>query len=330
MFKKKYFIDGPINKGFFIEKDGIVLQVNNCINKIDVSSGESVYSVPIKSGNNIQRIEKIPTGYIGLSNGRVMFFSDLLELSMEKRVRFSGYKLFQQKYLISVVDYDISTLKGKYGIYEITIDKNLWETDFGGILSSIDGQNFFTLSLNSIERRSFKDGKILWICSFDGETKGKYPQLIGINDKLVLIGIDSIDKLLAIDINDGSIKWERTTLPSYYQYDTKKKVLHAITAAYKCIDPNTGNELDSFNNRDYFDEIGIFSQRGNYAIAGDHLITTDNAKGIIGAFNTVTHKFDWVHKEEDVSFPGANPIIYSEPYLFVHDNKGTLHVFEKE
>lgn len=330
MFKKKFFIEGLINKGFWVEKNIIVLQVNNYLKKIDVLKNETINSVLINKEYSIQKIEKVPEGYIGLSNGRVLFFNDKLEFLVEKKVRFSGYKILQKKYLISIVDYDCSIFQGKYGIYELAIDKNKWETDFGGILNSQDGLIYFTISLNKIERRNFTNGEILWNYSFNGDTKGKYPQLIGTTDNLIFLGIDTLDKLLAININDGSIKWERTTLPSYYQYDTKKKVLHIITAAYQCIDPNTGNELDNFNNRDYFDKIGIFSQRGNYAITGDHLITTDHSKGIIGAFNTVTHKFDWVHKEEGVNFPGVNPIIYCEPYLFVQDNKGTLHIFENE
>lgn len=222
----------------------------------------------------------------------------------------------------------------EFGIYSKHKKEILWLDKEQKSLECI-GDYLFGQNLFEIHRSEINSGKILW----KSDLKSIYPVLadkrgrinfLNIHNELLICGIESLDKLFAININDGSIKWERTTLPSYYQYDTKKKVLHAITAAYKCIDPNTGNELDSFNNRDYFDEIGIFSQRGNYAIAGDHLITTDHAKGIIGAFNTVTHKFDWVHKEEGISFPGANPIIYSEPYLFVHDNKGTLHVFEKE
>lgn len=330
MFKKKYIIEGLINKGFLVDKNIIVLQVNNVLKKIDSIKNETICSTRINNEYSIQRIERITDGYIGLSNGRVLFFNDKLEFFIEKKVRYSGYKLFQKKYLISIVDYDYSIFQGKYGIYELAIDKNKWETDYGGILSSIDGQNYFTLSLNKIDRRNFKDGKIMWTYSFDGDTKGKYPQLIGTTDNLIFLGIDSLDKLLAININDGSIKWELETIPKFEMLDSTKGKIHSLTGAYFCIDAESGKQIDSFQEDSYFDEIGIISQRGNYAIAGDHLITTDHAKGIIGAFNIVTHKFDWVHKEEGISFPGANPIKYCEPYLFVHDNMGTLHIFEKE
>lgn len=222
----------------------------------------------------------------------------------------------------------------EYGIYSKQNKEILWLDKEQNSLECF-GDYLFGQNSFEIHRSEINTGKILWKTDF----KSIFPVLadkrgrvifLSIHNELLICGIDSLDKLLAININDGSIKWERTTLPNYYQYDTQKKVLHVITAAYKSIDPNTGNELDSFNNRDYFDEIGIFSQRGNYAISGDYLITTDHSKGIIGVFNTVTHKFDWVHKEEGVNFPGANPIMYDEPYLFAHDNKGTLHIFEKE
>lgn len=105
--------------------------------------------------------------------------------------------------------------------------------------------------------------------------------------------------------------------------------LHIITGAYKCLNPLSGEAIDSFDDQSYFKEAGIFSQRNNYAIAGDHLITTDYQKGNIGAFNTATHKFDWHHEEEGVSFPSPSPIIYEAPYLLVHDSLGTLHVFRR-
>jgi hypothetical protein len=237
-------------------------------------------------------------------------------------------------YSDKIVVYQGNVYEREYGIYSKQGKEILWLDKEQNALESF-GDYLFGQTSFEIHRSEINTGKILW----KSDLKSKYPVLadkrgrinfLNIHNELLICGIDSLDKLLAINIDDGTLKWERTTLPSYYQFDHKKKILHALTAAYKCVDPNTGNELDSFNNRDYFDEIGIFSQRGNYAIAGDHLITTDHAKGIIGAFNTVTHKFDWVHKEEGVSFPRANPIKYCEPYLFVHDNKGTLHIFEKE
>lgn len=222
----------------------------------------------------------------------------------------------------------------EFGIYSKQSKEVLWLDREQKSLECI-GDYLFGQDSFEIHRSEIDTGKVLW----KSDLKLKYPELVnkngGIdflgvhNDELLICGIELLDKLLAININDGSIKWERTTLPGYYQYDIQKKVLHIITAAYKRIDPNTGNEIDSYINHDYFYEIGIFSQRGNYVIVGDHIITTDHEKGMIGAFNTVTHKFDWVHKEEGISFPGAFPIKYCEPYLFVQDNKKTLHIFEK-
>lgn len=252
--------------------------------------------------------------------------SELLTIPL----KVTGSRSYADK--LVVVQGDIS--EKEFGIYSKHAKKVLWLDKEQRALETF-GDYLFGQKSFEVHRTDITTGKILWWL----DLKPIYPTLmdkkgrmnyLGVNADSLIVGIDAVDKLLGVSIADGSIKWDRTTLPGYYKYNTQKEVLQGITVAYECINPSTGEVIDRFVNEDYFDEVGIFSQRNNFAIVGDHLITTDHSKGVIGAFNTVTHRFDWVYKEEGVWFPGSSPIVYSDRYLFVKDFKDTLFIFERE
>ena len=161
------------------------------------------------------------------------------------------------------------------------------------------------------------------------EENSKTTRLIGTYQNILIAGI-STDWLIGIDTETGKLVWKIKTIPKFDIIDNEKGVLHSITSGYVKTDILTGKILDLFDDKSYFEKkIGIESQRNNYVIVEDHLITTDWRKGKIGAFNTKTHKFDWMHEEPGISFPGGQTIKYFEPYLFVMDNKQALHIFEK-
>jgi len=146
----------------------------------------------------------------------------------------------------------------------------------------------------------------------------------------VVFGLQGGDKLIALDAETGAIKWEIETFSKGVCVDKEKGLLHHLMVNYAAYDLHTGELKDNYQDNTYFKSVGIESQRSNYVLDGDHLITTDFRKGVIGAFNTATHKFEWVHKEEGVSFPSPVPITFNASYLLVHDNKGSLHIFERE
>lgn len=222
----------------------------------------------------------------------------------------------------------------EFGVYSLSNKKLLWISGDQRNLEIFDNL-LFSQDKYLLCRIDILTGNILWKHDFKSiypnlsENKGRIV-LLDVNKSVLIIGLEKLDKLLALSLETGEIKWERTTLPQFYKVAAVENKIHVITASYKCLDLDTGEELDSYDNRSYFDEVGILSQRNNYCFDGAYIITTDYQKGIIGAFNTEKHKFDWVHKEEGVSFPSPNPILYNEPYLLVHDNRGTLHIFEKE
>ncbi|GAB2896907.1 hypothetical protein [Microbulbifer echini] len=87
------------------------------------------------------------------------------------------------------------------------------------------------------------------------------------------------------------------TLGRGLSIDKKKGLLHKFIINYAVYDVLSGDLKDKYQGDAYFKEVGIESLRSNYAMAGGHIVTTDRKEGVVGAFNTTTHKFDWVHKE---------------------------------
>lgn len=327
MFKKKYAIEDKVNKGFLVKSGEVLLQANSYLRKINISTGATIVESKLSSDLDIQKIEKLNEGYVGLASGKICFLNSSLKLNKETAIRFAGYHLYEQKYLVKILDYDYITFKGKYSVFDLTSGYDLWGIDTGEMVK-IESNMAFTVSPKVVGKRNFATGESEWIYRIENESF--VPELIGVFKDLAFFGLQKENKLIALDIETGTLKWDRTTLPAYYKLDDVHNKLHIVTGAYKCLDPKSGNAIDSFDDQSYFKGVGILSQRNNYAIDGDYLITTDYQKGVIGAFNTATHKFDWLHEEEGVSFPAPSPVIYQAPYLLVHDNLGTLHIFEKE
>lgn len=327
MFKKKYTIGGKINKGFLIESNYLLLQDDLCLKKINLSNGGTIISSKVDDGLNIPKIVKLEKDYVGLANGKICFLDNDLKLKGEKKIRYTGYDLFEEKYLIKIIDYDYATFKGTYGMFDLSTNKDLWKIDTGETIK-IESNIAFTVSFKGINRRDIVHGKIQWSLKMDNGNL--LPELVGVSNDLVIFSFQESGKLIALDIETGAIKWEIKTLTKGLSIDKEKGLLHQMMVNYTAYDLFTGELKVNYQDSSYFESIGIESQRSNYVLYGDYLITTDWKNGVVGAFNTLTHKFDWVHEEEGVSFPSPVPLNYKSLYLLVHDNKGTLHVFERE
>lgn len=327
MFKKKYTIGGKINKGFLIESNCLLLQEDSSLKRINLSSGEIITNSKIDNRLNIQKIEKIENGYVGLANGKICFLDDDLKLKGVNKVRYAGHDLFEKKYLITIIDYDYVTFKGTYGLFDLSANKELWSIDTGETIK-IESNIAFAVSPKGISRRDIVQGEVKW--SLEMNNGNLLPELIGISNDIVIFAFQEKDKVVAVNVETGIIRWEIETIAKGLCIDKEKALLHHMLGTYGNHDLNTGELLDNCSDDNYFKSIGIESQRSNYVLDGEYLITTDWKNGVIGAFNTLTHKFDWVHEEEGVSFPSPVPMNYKSPYLLVHDNKGTLHIFERE
>ncbi len=316
-----------VNKGFLIKSGKILYQSQNILYQKRIDKQEIESHIVVK--DDFQGIYLLSSNIIGISGtGYVLFESNFHVRQNETFANGIGdFKLYDGSKIVITADYDYDLFLPKAGLYDVLLNKILWGSDAGEMLK-VESNQVFSISSKKICKRNVDGGIVIW--TNDIENDNIYPELVGVYDDKVLWGLQERDKLLAIDIETGAVKWEIDTFVKGLLMDKEKGLLYQMMVNYAAFDLDTGELKENYRDNAYFESVGIESQRSNYVLVGDHIITTDWQKGIIGAFNTVTHKFDWVHKEEGVSFPSPSPIIYSEPYLVVRDNKGTLHIFEKE
>lgn len=316
-----------VNDGYFIvSKNIILLQQMHEVKLINFSSSSCIAS--ISTNKKHHRFDTIGTKFIGFFHGGYTIFSSSIDSSNSFEFSYSGTQIVLGKYLFRVVDTNYSTFESKLGLYDLSSNNLVWELDYGkGQLKSPDGESIFYLNSNKIERIEIITGYPKWEDSYENES---IPEIISVNRKTLILCLDSIDRVKALNFVDGVPKWEINTFAKGLKVDTEKGVLHQMLVNYTAYDLETGEMIEFFKTPEYFESCGIESQRSNYVLIDDHIITTDWRKGNIGAFNTKTHKFDWMEKIEGVSFPSPKPMKFSNPYLLVHDSNNTLHIFEKE
>jgi len=222
----------------------------------------------------------------------------------------------------------------KYYLRTLINNTTIWETT--DLLNpKIFGELIFSESIieSIICCYELKSLKILWqldTSKIFGDLK--LSRFIGVHQNILLVGLgtttDVDNYIVAINIDTGEIIWKvKTSIIQHVLIDKRNNMLRSIISKYYFeVDIFTG-KLSKIKYKDVDEDFN--SQRTNFVQVDSHLITTDWKKGKIGAFNTETHQFDWLHEEEGLTFPGGSPMLYKAPYLFVQDNKHTVHVFEK-
>ncbi|WP_444959516.1 hypothetical protein [Microbulbifer sp. VVAC002] len=326
MYKKISEIKS-VSKGYSLEGSMLTYQSGSKIFQYDIVSEKEIFDPHVES--DFKGLVRIDDVLIGISGSGYAFFDS--QLATVKSVTIENpvcdFSIYNEKLIVVRTDYDYSLFLSRQGIQDIFLDKVIWEADFGENIR-VESNIAFTVSLKGIGRRDLECGEVKWSVEM---ASGKYlPELVGADNNIVVFCFKGLDKVVAFNIETGEVKWEIQIFARGLCIDKTKGLLHQMLVNYAAYDLMTGELKDNYQNFPYFESVGIGSQRSNYILEGSHILTTDQKKGVIGAFNTVTHEFDWVHKEEGVSFPPPTPIIYRNPYLLVYDNLGTLHVFEKE
>lgn len=329
MFNKLAKIQN-VNKGYYITENQLFYQSGESIYQYDFVGDKEIYFATVK--NNYQRIIKVEDLIVGISSlGYTCFNTDFQTIKMISVENGLGdYNLFNGNLIIVTTDYDYTNFLPKQGIQDIFSDKILWESDLGETIH-IKSNVAFAVSFNEICKREITNGEVKWL--FKTNTGKSIPKLINVYENVLVVGLNE-DILLGINTETGELLWKIEECNNRnYVLDEREGKLKGITAiGYFEVDIATGKyNRTLFMPIEKLDDPEVFdSQRDNFVLVGDHIITTDWRRGIIAAFNTKTLKYDWTHHEKGVSFPGGSPMKYYEPYLFVTDNKNTLHIFKKE
>lgn len=201
----------------------------------------------------------------------------------------------------------------------------------------IDERQHWIIDLNTIASK-FKKSTSL-------NLPNKITKIIGRHAENIWISINH-HMILAFDINDGSITFNISEIPSFKSdwlpssiplpeatiLDTKNNILIGFAwEFYWEIDAITGKVtfLDLTN---YFKELTIRNDLNHFVLSKTHIFFASR-NGKLGALNRITFKVDWVHNFEK-NASGEIPIITevkgNEQYLGALDLGGTLHIFEKE
>ncbi|BBM02719.1 hypothetical protein [Microbulbifer sp. GL-2] len=325
MFKKILTIKN-VNKGCCISNNQLFFQSGKEIVQYDMAGKKELLRRSVS--DDFRCFVKRDDLIIGISGLGYTFFDSQLHVVRSIRVKngIGDYCLYNSNLVVVTTDYDYTLFLPKEGVQDIFSDEVLWESNSGEVIE-IGSNIAFTVSLKGVSRRGLGKGELKW---FVETSSGKYlPNLVGVSNDVAVFSFKDLDKLIAFDVETGKVKYEIKTFARGLCIDEKKGLLHQMLANYAAYDLLTGELKDNYQDFSYFKSVGVETQRSNYVMMGEHIITTDWKEGVIGAFNTTTHKFDWVHKMGGVSFPPPAPIVYQNSYLLLYDNLGALHIFDR-
>lgn len=226
-----------------------------------------------------------------------------------------------------------------FNVFDYNTNEILWSINSRQI--NLFGKHVFSSSKNILSRYDKFSGELLWeteFSQFSDINRISNTRYLGCFKQFIALTTDDRN-LIGMNIETGKIVWHVTKFnTNRYQLDKNYgKLKGLVSHSYFEIDMITGEKKrrDLVSNEQYiknqlksYGEPQIDSSRDNFVLIGDQIITTDFKKGLFGAFNTNSLKFDWWYEEPGVKFPAPKPIKYFEPFLFLMDNESTLHIYK--
>lgn len=179
------------------------------------------------------------------------------------------------------------------------------------------GQEIY--SINSL------NGTINWYHDFGTDLSGK---VLSYGEMIVVVG-HSV--LFGVNANKGNIIWKNESTNSLIKiYNDKLINVNAID--YHEISPDTGETLVEHEMKAEYEKHGFrfMGTNRNFTITDTHIFIVDAMSFTMGCINRSTGKIDWSVDvgEGRVTLPHA-PIVYGDK-LYVLDDEGTLHVYNRE
>lgn len=182
------------------------------------------------------------------------------------------------------------------------------------------GQKYWELDVSGIGQ-FFSDGK---------ETKGKIVGSLMAQNETLLVAISN-SKLIKIDTNTGDRSWERDST-NHLLHLYGERIINVDASYYREISPDTGKTLVEYKMKSEYEKHGFrfMGTNRNFTVTDTHIFIVDAMGYKMGCINRSTGKIDWSLEvgEGKVTLPHA-PIVYGYK-LYVLDDEGTLHIYEKE
>ena len=195
----------------------------------------------------------------------------------------------------------------------------LWGSSAKDIYGVKIGKGQEVYSINS------HTGSVNWNYNFGTDLSGKilsYNELVLIFGHSILFGVNS---------KDGSIVWKNESINSLINL-YKNKLVNVTASDYREVSPGTGETLLEYEMESEYEKHGfmVTGPLGAFTVTDSHIFIVHAMGCRVGCINRSTGKIDWsvAVGEGKVTLPHA-PIIY-EDKLYILDDEGTLHVYQKE
>lgn len=300
--------------------------------KLVFIEGDTLYQYDLVSGTVTKRVTNMPIGlYLHKSIvGAVCIDSRILVVEGKSLpILFDSDKDYMNPHNLVldkfVLFYNAGTGTGyehcKARLFDLEKEEFCqWQSQSGHIVSC--GDKLFRVFHGALEWLDVTTGEVRWRKELDQK---EIPKLVACVDDIVIVGVGDW-RTEAFQLGTDRCVWGSEVASSLLSFDNGK--LFGSVSNYVSIDPKTGKRLTKFIDHEYFENIGIVSNRSNQVEMGQHMVTTDNDKGAIGLFNTQSLKFDAVKTFDDRVFRASSPICVWQNYLVIQDHRNIINVFE--
>ncbi len=168
------------------------------------------------------------------------------------------------------------------------------------------------------------NGSINWYHDFGTDLSGK---VLSHGEVVLVVGKS---KLFGVNAKSGKILWQRESNHLLQLYGDR--VINVDMNHYREISPYTGETLVEYGMKSEYEQHGftVTGPLGAFTVTDTHIFIVHTMGYKMGCINRNTGKIDWSVEvgEGKVTLPNA-PIVYGNK-LYVLDDEGTLHVYEKE
>lgn len=169
------------------------------------------------------------------------------------------------------------------------------------------------------------NGTINWYHDFGTALSGK---VMSHGEVILVVGKSS---LFGVNAENGNILWERGSTNQLLQL-YGDSIINVDARYYREVSADTGVTLVEYEMKPQYEKHGFRSMgtNSNFTVTDTHIFIVDAMGFKMGCINRSTGKVDWSVDvgEGKVTLPHA-PIVYRDR-LYILDDEGTLHIYERE
>lgn len=194
----------------------------------------------------------------------------------------------------------------------------LWGSNGHDVYGVKIGKGQEIYSINSI------NGRINWHHDFGTDLSGK---VMSYEEVILVVGRT---RLYGLNAKDGNVLWQKESNHLLQLYGDK--IINVDAGYYREISPETGETSIEYEMKAEYEKHGFrfMGTNRNFTITDTHIFIVDAMSFNMGCINRSTGKIDWSVEvgAGKVTLPHA-PIVYGD-MLYVLDDEGTLHVYDRE